>query len=229
MKLHLLIGTLCCSLLAHAQQAKVVAVQALYDTTAVAELYNRVPLGLQLQYSDNSVQRTTGFLQGSYRWNRVAIRTSNGVVQNGYLTFNRQQLAKTGYRVDFTVTLPDNQVFETAIRLPYVTGIRFNHYADSIKRDIRYYLNVEGKFSSGHIFPLDTATIRFETSAGKIIGQDLLLEKNDTVKTVTVQAWYKYNPAMYLRSTIPVKQAPDNDSLIIQDSRELFNKRKKKH
>lgn len=209
MKRYLLIPVLFISLLAKAQQAKVVRVEAWYDTTAITELYNRVPIGLQLVYSDSSKQQTTGLLRGNLRWNKINVTTSNGTLQNGVLLFNRSQLAKQDYRIIISVSGQGNTPLEAALVLPRLIGIRFNHYADSIKRDIRYYLNVEGKFSSGRILPLDTASVRLRASAGKVLGQDLLIDKEDTVKTVAVDAWYKANPDMYSHSILPVKQMPD--------------------
>ncbi|CAL1520222.1 hypothetical protein [Chitinophaga sp. MM2321] len=209
MKLYLLLPVFFISLLANGQQPKVVRINASYDTTAIAELYNRVPIGLELVYSDSSRKQTTGFLRGDYRWNKLNITTSNGAIQQGVLTFNRPQLARDHYRITFSVSVANTAPIQTTLTLPHLLGIRFHHYADSLKRDIRYYLNVEGKFSSGKILPLDTTTLRFQTSAGRILGQDLLLDKNDTTKSVTVEAWYKPNKDMYLRSVIPVKQMPD--------------------
>ncbi|MBO9727831.1 MAG: hypothetical protein J7623_04265 [Chitinophaga sp.] len=222
---------LCCALLfstllANAQQARVVRIQGSYDPSAVAELYNSAPIAITLFFSDSSTQATTGYGKGNYRWNKLNVSSSNGNIRNGILYFDRAQLIRDQYHVVLTVTA-DNNPLQTTITLPYITGIRFNHYADSIKRDIRFYLNVEGKFNSGKVFPLDTSSIRFAASDGTVIGQDLLLPKNDTIKTVTVEAWYKYNDRMYLRSVIPVKQAPDNDSLIIKPSPE-GNKRKRR-
>ena len=221
---------LCCSLFficlpADAQQ--LVQVRGSYDTAAVTELYNTTPIGIQLVYNDSSTRPTTGLLRGNYRWNKLNIGSSNGKVQNGILYFNRQQLAKDDYRIALTVSDGSGAKFPATITLPHVIGIRFNHYADSIKRDIRFYLNVEGKFSSGKVFPLDTSAVRFAASDGKLLGQDLLLPKNDTVKTVTVEAWYRHNSKMYLRSVIPVKQAPDNDSLIIKDPQDVFRKKRR--
>ena len=210
---------------ADAQQ--LVQVRGSYDTSAVTELYNSTPIGIQLVYSDSSTRQTTGLLRGNYRWNKLDIGSSNGKVQNGILYFNRQQLAKDNYRITLTVSDGSGAKFPATITLPHVIGIRFNHYADSIKRDIRFYLNVEGKFSSGKVFPLDTSAVRFAASDGKLLGQDLLLPKNDTVKTVTVEAWYRHNSKMYLRSVIPVKQAPDNDSLIIKDPQDVFRKKRR--
>lgn len=223
---------LCCSLLfitllANAQQPSVVRIKGSYDATAVTELYNSAPIGIQLFYSDSSTQLTTGYGKGNYRWNKLNISSSNGTIRNGVLYFDRAQLINDHYRITLTVNSGTGDPLKTTITLPYITGIRFNHYADSIKRDIRFYLNVEGKFNSGKVFPLDTTTIRFAASTGKIIGQDLLLDKNDSSKTVTVEAWYKPNDRMYLRSVIPVKQAPDNDSLLIKNSPE-GNKRKRR-
>ncbi|SEW55413.1 hypothetical protein [Chitinophaga arvensicola] len=228
LKSFLLCAALTMSLLANAQQARVVRVTAFYDADAVTELYNTAPLGLQLVYSDSSIQKTAGLMEGNLRWNKLKVSSNNGSVQNGILTFNRQQLVKDDYRIILNVTTPDNTTLPATLQLPNIVGIRFNHYADSVKRDIRFYLNIEGKFSSGKVFPLDTTTIRFAASDGKIIGQDLLLPKNDTIKYVTVEAWYKTNERLYLRSVLPVKQAPDADSLLLKNTDDLFKKKKKR-
>ncbi|HEY8959266.1 hypothetical protein [Chitinophaga sp.] len=225
---YLLLCTILFSTLpANAQQAKVARITAFYDADAVTELYNTAPLGIRLTYTDSSTQQTTGLLDGNLRWNKLTVNSSNGQVQNGVLRFNREQLVKDNYRITLTVTTPDNSTHEAFLQLPVITGIRFNHYADSIKRDIRFYLNIEGKFSSGKVFPLDTSAVRFAASDGKLIGQDLLLPKNDTVKSVTVEAWYKHNNRLYLRSVIPVKQAPDADSLIMKNTDGIFRKKRR--
>ncbi|MEI3802064.1 MULTISPECIES: hypothetical protein [unclassified Chitinophaga] len=227
LKYLLLCTILSITLPAIARQPKVARIAAFYDADAVTELYNTAPLGIRIIYTDSSTQQTTGLLEGNLRWNKLTVTSNNGQVQNGVLRFNREQLVKDNYRITLTVTTPDNATHQTSLQLPAITGIRFNHYADSIKRDIRFYLNIEGKFSSGKVFPLDTNAIRFATSAGKIIGQDLLLPKNDTLKSVTVEAWYKHNDRLYLRSVIPVKQAPDADSLIIKNTDDLFKKKRR--
>lgn len=228
LKLLLFLPALYCYLPANAQQTGIVRVTASYDPNAVPELYNQVPIGLQLTYNDSSYRQTTGYLRGNYRWNKLNIKSNNGAVQNGILSFNRAQLVRDNYRIILTVITEENVSLQTNLELPRLTGIRFNHYADSIKRDIHFYLNVEGKFSSGKVFPLDTATIRFAASDGKLIGQDLLLPKEDTTKTVIAEAWYKYNNQMYLRSVIPVKQATEDESLIMKNGQDLYNNNKRR-
>lgn len=192
------------------QTNSIKSIDAFYDSTTVTELYDRIPIGLKLLYNNGQLRQTEGFSQGNYRWNRIKVTTSNGTFQNGYLLIDRKKLADQGYKVQLEVTLAESaQPFPVILTLPHVESIRFNHYADSLKRDIHFYLNVEGVFSSGKIYPLDTTAIRFDTNVGKIIGQDLLLDLKDTTRSITVTAVYKHDPAIKAVTSIPVKQLPD--------------------
>jgi len=192
-----------------------IKVSATYDSTCVAELYDRIPIGLNFLYDNGQLRKTEGFLQGDYRWNRLKVNTNNGSFQNGTLLINRKQLAEQQYTVQLSVTVPGIvQPFQVPLTLPQVKSIRFNHYADSLKRDIHFYLNVEGVFSSGKIYPLDTSTIQFEVSEGKLMGQDLLVDLHSTTRIITVTATDKNNPNLKITTNIPVKQLPDDMSLI---------------
>lgn len=226
----LIISYLFFSLLVKGQNV-VTGITVTYDSSVVAELYNRVPVGLQFTYTNGQVRKTEGFLGGNYRWNKIKISTDNGAFQNGYLTIDRHQLAQQQHKVHLTVTIPDApKPFEVTLPLPALTGIRFNHYADSLKRDIHFYLNVEGEFSSGKIYPLDTTMIFFESSAGKLLGQDLLLKRStDTVtRAIAVKAIYKMDNSIIAKTVIYVKQLPDDESKILPDDRSLYNNRKNK-
>jgi len=195
----------------HAQQNNVSSVKASYDPFSIAELYDNLPLGLEFKFDNGQTKKTEGYLHGSYRWSRIKVTSSNGTVQNGYLLLDRQKLPAQNYQVELTITLPDApQPLTTTLSIPHVESIRFNHYADSLKRGIRFYLNVEGVFSSNQIFPLDTANIKFQTSKGQLLGQDLLLDPNDAAtRFITVTAIYKKDTSMSISSTIPVKQIQD--------------------
>ncbi|SDG74434.1 hypothetical protein SAMN04488121_106123 [Chitinophaga filiformis] len=195
---------------AQAQQNNITGVTASYDPASIAELYDHIPIGLEFKYANGQVRKTEGYLQGVYRWRNIKITSSAGSVQNGYLQLDRQRLAKLHYQVELTITLPESaQPLTTTLTLPHLESIRFNHYADSLKRGIRFYLNVEGSFSSGKIYPLDTAAVKFTASAGKLLGQDLLLNTGDATRTITVTATNKNDPSMSISSTIPVKQLQD--------------------
>jgi len=195
---------------AQAQQNNITSVTASYDPASIAELYDHIPIGLEFRYANGQVRKTEGYLQGAYRWRNIKVTSSAGSVQNGYLQLDRQRAAKLHYQVELTITVPENpQPLTTTLMLPHLESIRFNHYADSLKRGIRFYLNVEGAFSSGKIYPLDTAAIKFTTSAGKLLGQDLLLNPDDATRAITVTATNKNDPAMSISGTIPVKQLQD--------------------
>jgi hypothetical protein len=190
-------------------------ISATYDSTCVAELYDQIPIGLKLLYDNGQLRQTEGFLHGDYRWNHLKVTSNNGSFQNGTLLINRKQLAEQQYKVQLSVTLPGvTQPFQVPLTLPYVKSIRFNHYADSLKRDIHFYLNIEGVFSSGKIYPLDTSAVQFEVSEGKMIGQDLLIDRHSVTRTITVTAISKHDPGIRAVTSIPVKQLPDDMSLI---------------
>src|SRR3990170_7634979 len=128
--MRLILILICCPLLLAAQKSVVTGVTAYYDTTAVVELYNQAPVGLEITYANGDIRATEGFLQGDYRWRNIKVTTTDGDFRNGYLIFDRNKLAQQHYRVKLLVTLPDagnHPPFEATLQLPYITGIRFNH------------------------------------------------------------------------------------------------------
>ena len=194
---------------ASGQEKSVTNITANYDSTAIAELYNQIPIGFNLTYSNGLLRQTEGFLRGNYRWNRMQIVPSNGTFRNGYLSFDRTLLAQQNYKIQFTVTMPEApQSLTASITLPALDSIRFHHYADSLKRNIHFYLNVEGIYNNGKIFPLDTSTVTIEISDGKLLGQDLLVT-DPNITSVTVTAICKYDKRIKALSTVPVKKLQD--------------------
>ncbi|WP_343668251.1 hypothetical protein [Chitinophaga sp.] len=196
------------SLLVTGQQKTVKSVKAVFDSTAVPELYNKIPIGLYITYTNGEVRTTTGFLHGNYNWNRIKVVPNTGTFQNGYLLLDRKSLVSQNYTIQLTITSTDIPQSMTAdIVLPKLDSIRFHHYADSLKRGFHFYLNVEGIFSSGKIFPLDTSAVSFEVSDGKLLGQDLLINNNETsIQAVNATATYKNDEHLKALTTIPVKK-----------------------
>lgn len=190
------------------QTKEVKSIKAVYDSTSLPELYNKIPIGLYIAYANGEVRSTNGFLRGNYNWNRIKVVPSNGTFQNGYLLLDRKTLISQHYTVQLTITTADiPQSITTDLTLPSLDSIRFHHYADSLKRGFRYYLNVEGIYSSGKIFPLDTSAVSLEVSDGKLLGQDLLINDNETgIHAVNATAIYKNDERLKALTTIPVKK-----------------------
>jgi hypothetical protein len=194
--------------LAQSQTKEVKSVTATYDSTALPEIYDRIPIGLYINYANGQVRTTPGFLRGNYNWNRIKVVPSNGSFQNGYILVDRKALIAQDYKIQLTITSADIPNSMTAdITLPRLDSIRFHHYADSLKRGFRFYLNVEGIYSSGKIYPLDTNTVSLEVTEGKLLGQDLLINSNDfSTQSINATAVYKYDERLKALSTIPVKK-----------------------
>lgn len=194
--------------LATGQTKEVKSIKAVYDSTALPELYNKIPIALYIAYANGEVRTTNGLLRGNYNWNRIKVVPSSGTFQNGYLLLDRKTLISQHYTIQLTITAADfPQSFTAELTLPTLDSIRFHHYADSLKRGFRYYLNVEGIYSSGKIFPLDTSTVSFEVSEGKLYGQDLLINNNETaIQSVNATAIYKNDERLKALTTIPVKK-----------------------
>src|SRR5690606_3079839 len=164
---------MCCVLPAFAQQQQVARITAVFDSTSVAELYSTTPIGLEIKYTDSSVRTTSGLLKGDYSWSRIRVESPDGECRNGVLRFNRNAIRPDNYRIRLLVTLqdePGNKQHEVFLQLPYLTAIRFRHYTDSLKRGIHFYLNVEGIYNTGRIYPLDTTRVRLYASEGQLIG-----------------------------------------------------------
>lgn len=216
---------------AFAQQKEAAAITAVYDSNAVAELYSTTPIGLIVRYKDGTERQTAGLLGGDLRWSQVTVETPFGECSNGVLRFNRNKIRPDNYKMRLLVTLRDqpSKQHEVMLQLPYLTGIRFQHYADSLKRGIHFYLNVEGIYNSGKIYPLDTSRIRFTASAGQLIGQDLLIPVTDSsTRKISVTAFYRGGNDMKIVTEIPVKQGPEDESMIIKNEKDVFSKPKKK-
>lgn len=214
-----------------AQQKEVAGIRAVFDSAAVAELYSTTPIGLEITYADSSKRRTTGLLKGDYRWSQIKVESLYGECNNGVLHFNRNKARQANFKIGLYVTLQEDpsKRHEIFLQLPYLVRIRFHHYADSLKRGLHFYLNVEGIYNTGKIYPLDTAKVRLDTDIGQIIGQDLLIPATDSItKTIVVRARYRGNSDINTSSVIPVKQGPEDQTGFIENEKDVFKKPAKK-
>lgn len=213
--------------LASGQQRGEYSVQAAYDSSAIPELFNTIPVGFTFSAQGNSVS-TRGYLHGRLRWNELEVTTEQGSVRNGELTFDRNKVWKNDHQVTFRIRIKDTTLL-CNLALPYVEQLRFNLYTDSLKRDNPFYLNVEGRFSSGRVYPLDTGMVDYrKTGGGTLAGNVLTVTQQDSnVHAVKVYAWLKTDPSLKDCVNVPVKILPDPSTLPTEQ--QLFDKWKKKN
>lgn len=188
------------------------SIHATYDSTSVAELFNRIPVGFV--FSSGPAGATQGWLGGRIPWKDLAVTSPQGTVDRGILTFDREKVWQNDHRVSFTVVYRD-RTYRTEMALPYVQSFRFHLFTDSLKRDNSFDLNIVGRFSSGKVFPLDTSLVCFtRTGGGTLSGGRLNVRGSDTAtRFIHVVARLRADPAMTDSVTIPVKIVPDTASL----------------
>jgi hypothetical protein len=197
-----------------AQPQKEIRVRASYDSSAVPELFNTIPVGFTFSYPDGSSSSTRGWLHGHMRWNSLQITTPQGVLHNGQLTFDREKVWRNNHEITFYIRVNDTSLV-CALPLPYIQKIRFNLYTDSLKRNNPFYLNVEGRFSNGRTYPLDTNMVIFSKSGGGILRGNILSVTTEDTAThaVSIHACLKTDTMMQDHITVPVKIAPDTARL----------------
>ncbi|AEV97935.1 hypothetical protein A4D02_15175 [Niastella koreensis] len=106
-------------------------------------------------------------------------------------------------------------------RAQQVDSIFFHLYTDSLKKGVHNYINVDGKLSNGHWLPLTNKEIDFTSTAGKFVGNSLVLDTAFKGEKVTVKAVLKSNNTIWKEIDIYLKKAEDNERLRTVD--EILN------
>lgn len=109
-----------------------------------------------------------------------------------------------------------------ASRAQQVDSIYFNLYTDSLKKGVHNYINVDGKLSNGRWLPLTNKEIDFTASAGKFVGNSLLIDTAFKGEKVTVKAVLKNNTAIWKEVTIYMKKVESTEKLKTLD--EIMNR-----
>ena len=188
----------------HAQQQKPEKVQVFMDTSAVTELFPEVQVGFAFHFPDKSIRTTRGLLGGKIPWKKVKVQSPQGELDQGRLHFLPEKVWHNNHRLDLTVTFADT-TFHCQLLLPYLQALHFNLYTDSLKRNVPFYLNVEGRFSSGKIYPLDTEQVRFHTSGGQLHRNIVEVRPTDTIAALKIYAYFKWDDRIADSTLVPVK------------------------
>ncbi len=122
--------------------------------------------------------------------------------------------------------------FSFAAKAQKIDSIYVNLYTDSLKKGTYNYINVDGLMSNGRYCPLDSSNILFTSSAGKFIGNSLVLDKDFVPEKVTIKVVLKTNPALNKEFVLYIKKKPDDENLktteqLLNDMQPPKSKRKK--
>lgn len=207
--------TFCCARL-FAQEYRLI-----YDEQSLPELYNNIYLFAEVKQD------------GDYRQlnvNKYRLQTNEGEVDGNSFTYNRQQLYdnKGIVHVDLVT---GNRTIPLTVSLPILQEVNINLYTDSIKPILNYYLNVEGKFSSGRVFPLDSGFVTVTCDAGSMRGLEWILPKERNFDKVNFTVVNKFNPDDRKQVTVYLKKSKDpRDDPNYQDRTEdeIINNRRRR-
>lgn len=114
-------------------------------------------------------------------------------------------------------------------RAQKIDSIYINLYTDSLKKGTYNYINVDGLLHDGSYLPLDSSQIKFESAAGKFLGNSLWIDPNFAEKKVTVKVTLKQNPALHKEFDIWIKQKPDGPLRTVEEILSDMKKPKKKN
>ena len=107
-----------------------------------------------------------------------------------------------------------------------IESFSFNLYTDSLKKGVYNYINVDAKLTNGHYLPLTSNEIHLTSSYGKWDGNNLILDRDTKVDSVTIQATLVHNPAMKKTIVIYLKKAETEPEL--KTEKELLDEWKRK-
>lgn len=190
----LLIAILASAFNIHAQQYRVV-----YTDESLPELYDEITIRVEERIAD-----------GSYRPVRKGymLSTSDAELHGKKLTIDYSKLyAKHGI-VDFMLQY-NEQSTPVKLELPILESIRYNLYADSIKPIMNYYLNVEGVYTNGRIYPLDQNYITVASDKGKIEGMEWIKPEKIDFDRVRFHATHNFAEIPAVDTIVFIKQYKD--------------------
>ena len=87
-----------------------------------------------------------------------------------------------------------------------IDSIFFNLYTDSLKKGVYNYINIDAKLSNGNYLPLSSDEIHFTSTFGKWDGNNLIIEKNASVDSISIIAYVKDQPNLKRSITVYLKK-----------------------
>lgn len=192
-----------------------------YEERQLPELYEKVDVFAEEKKGDGYVR----LKNGSYK-----LSVNTGSLKGRSFTFTRADIYKRQGGVQFTLSINGRQ-YPAVLQLPLLTDIRYNLYTDSIKPILNYWINIEGVFSNGKVYPLDASFVTISSDNGAMKGMEWIVPKQIDFEKVTFTTVSKFNPDMKKEKTLYIKRYKDpKDALDYEDRTEediMKNKRGK--
>ena len=155
-----------------------------YDSSTIPELYHQTTLILQQKNGD--------------RWNDVTTKykliSSNLQIIGKSIAYSEDVGKIDNGRIKI-IAVVENREVPLTLQLPVLQDIRYHLYTDSIKPILNYYVNVEGVYSSGRIYPLTEQDVTITADIGRMVGM-AWEAPNRTFDKVTFTVSSRLNPTL---------------------------------
>jgi hypothetical protein len=168
------------------------------DNFSVPELYHTSTIFLEKKEGDSYK-----LIKRGYR-----LTTNDGRLKGNELSYDPAVAAATGGVINF-MAIVDGKEIPLSLKVPVLQDIRFNLYTDSIKPILNYYVNVEGVYSSGKIYPLTTDQVIISSDQGTMSGNEWIVPKSRTFEKVMFTATSRIDPRIKKSVTLYLKKYND--------------------
>ncbi len=169
-----------------------------FDENSIPELYNTAEIQLEKRSGEGWKPVRAGY----------RLSSPEAELRGKTLKWDPELVHSNGGKLYFQVSV-DGRKLRVPLHFPVLQEIRFNLYADSIKPVLNFYVNVEGVFSSGKIYPLTTEHVSISTDQGSLSGNEWLSPPIRTFDRVNFTAISRINPALRSSVLIFIKKGKD--------------------
>lgn len=137
------------------------------------------------------------------------LSTTQGVLRGNTLTINYNTLYENNGTIQFLLRTKQEE-HQIELSIPIIKELRFNLYSDSIKPVLNYYVNVEGVFTNGNIFPLDTSMVTISSDVGKVNGLEWIKPKKIDFDYVDFVAVCKQHTTLTTAKKVYIKKGKED-------------------
>lgn len=170
-----------------------------YDQYSIPELYNSIQVIVEEAGTNNQFNTVSG---------KYKLQAEDVKFIGRRIEFDRKQIHLNNGIINCTLTYK-GKTYLVPLSLPVLKEIRIKPYADSIKPVMNYYLNVEGIFNNGKIYPLDLSHVSISASSGTIQGMEWIKPNKIDFDKVTFTAICNYDATITTSKTVYIKKAEE--------------------
>lgn len=113
------------------------------------ELQSQYGLGFVFITEKGDTLMTEGFLGGVVKWRELEVYSQHARFMSGNLFFNRNHLAQYDYKVDITVRVNQQLIYQDTLIIPHIAAVELHNQRDFLHPTEDLRLELTAVFSNG--------------------------------------------------------------------------------